>query len=217
MFGPLCASPCRVQVRVVNVAPEVMGKSRWAARGSAFFFAHFHLPDASLAFLVHLYLMNNPKQLLKLREIAQPVCEAHGLTLVDARFSNEGGMVLKVLIERPGSDPDTGSGVTLTDCQEVSRDLSNTLDAHEDAMPKGGYRLEVGSPGLERPLFGLEDYSRFAGREIRLQAIRPIDGQRRFTGVLQGIEDDVVVLEQDGTPIRVSHRDIVKANLVYRF
>lgn len=161
--------------------------------------------------------MNNPKQLLKLREIAEPVCAVHGVTLVDARFGNEGGHVLKVLIERPGNDPEKGAGITLADCQQVSRDLSTALDVHEDVAPKGAYRLEVGSPGLERPLFGPEDYARFAGREVRLQALRPIDGQRRFTGVLQGIEDDVVVLEQDGRPIRVPHQDIVKANLVYRF
>jgi len=161
--------------------------------------------------------MNNPTQLQKIREMVEPVCGQHGLALVDARFCNEGGRVLKVLIERPGSEPETGAGVTLEDCQLVSRDLSVVLDDREDLAPKDAYRLEVGSPGLERPLFGLEDYARFVGREARVQAVRPIEGRRRFTGVLQGVEGGVVLLEQDGEPVRVPHDDIVKANLVYRF
>lgn len=154
---------------------------------------------------------------VQIREVVEPVCEAYGVVLVDARFVNEGGRVLKVLIERPGSVPEAGSGVTLVDCQEVSRDLSVVLDVNEDLVPKGAYRLEVSSPGLERPLFGIVDYVRFVGREARVQTARPIDGRRRFTGVLQGVDDDVVLLDQDGVRVRVPHKDIVKASLVYRF
>lgn len=153
----------------------------------------------------------------QIRELVAKVCESRSLSLVDARFAQEGGLVLKVLIEVPGSLPETGSGVTLDMCQQVSRDLSTALDAQDDVMPKGAYRLEVGSPGLERPLFSPQDYERFAGREVRLHAARPIGGRRRFAGVLRGIDNDNVLLEQDGTAVRIPHQDVVKANLVYRF
>ena len=161
--------------------------------------------------------MRNPRQLQQIRDLVAPVCEARGVSLVDARFSHEGGAVLKVLIETPGSDPAKGSGVTLDICQQISRDLSGVLDAHEELTPKGAYRLEVGSPGLERPLFGLPDYERFAGREVRLHASRPIEGRRRFSGLLRGVEKENVLLEQDGSEVRIPHQDVVKANLVYRF
>lgn len=161
--------------------------------------------------------MKNPQQLQRIRDAASSICEANGLSLVDARFSHEGGLVLKVLIEVPGSAPETGSGVTLDMCQQVSRDLSAALEEFDEIMPKAAYRLEVGSPGVERPLFSLEDYERFAGREVRLQAARPVEGRRRFTGVLRGVDKDNVLLDQDGAALRIPHQDVVKANLVYRF
>lgn len=161
--------------------------------------------------------MKNPQQLQNLREAVEPACVAQGVALVDARFCNEGGMVLKVLIERPDSDPATGAGISLDDCQAISRELSEVLDEREDLTPKAPYRLEVGSPGLERPLFGLQDFERFAGREIRLQSTRPVEGRRRFTGELQGVEGQDVLLKQDAETVRIPHPDIAKANLVYRF
>src|SRR5262245_25120528 len=101
--------------------------------------------------------MNGPEHLAQLREVAEPICAAHGLALVDARFASEHGFVLKVLIERPGSDLRHGAGVSLDDCKNVSRDLSTALDVAEGVTPAAAYRLEVGSPGLDRPLFSLSD------------------------------------------------------------
>jgi ribosome maturation factor RimP len=164
------------------------------------------------------------QQLQKLRSVIEPVCVAHGVALVDARMTTERGAVLRVLIERVAGGPDTSetqSGVSLADCQNVSRDLSTALDVAEGVAPAGSYRLEVSSPGIERPLITSQDFTRFAGREVRVQAIRPISGRRRFQGVLQGLaterSPETVRVQQDGETFEIPLADITKANLVYRF
>jgi len=160
---------------------------------------------------------SDSQSLSRLRQVVEPICAAHGLALVDARFSNEHGLVLKVLIERPGSDAHTGAQVSLDDCQQVSRDLSTALDVAEGVTPQGAYRLEVGSPGLDRPLFSLDDFTRFAGETVRVTTHEKVAGRRRFTGKLLGTEGTLVKLEQDGQLITLQHAEIAKANLVYRF
>jgi ribosome maturation factor RimP len=165
--------------------------------------------------------VNNNSRLARLRQVVEPICATHGLVLVDARFANEHGFVLKVLIERPGADAKTGAQVSLDDCQRVSRDLSAALDvdAAEGVTPKGAYRLEVGSPGLDRPLFALLDFQRFTGETISVSTYSALDGRRRFTGKLIGVDEtrQQVKLEQDGQLITLQHAEIAKANLVYRF
>ena len=176
----------------------------------------------------HRYIMSETaaNQLQKLRSVIEPICIAHGVALVDARMTTEHGAVLRVLIERvvegaDASSSDTQSGVSLADCQNVSRDLSTALDVAEGVAPTGQYRLEVSSPGIERPLITKQDFTRFAGREVRVQAIRPISGRRRFQGVLQGIASErmpeSVRVQQDGETFEIPLADITKANLVYRF
>jgi ribosome maturation factor RimP len=162
-------------------------------------------------------MLNDAAQLDRLRATITPVCAAHGLDLVDARFTSERGMVLQVLIERPGQ-PAGHSGVSLADCQAVSRDLLTVLDVEQDAiMPREAYRLEVGSPGVERPLISRGDFERFAGHEVRLSARRPVAGRKRFQGVLRGIDGDAVKVSVSGEELAVPLAEIAKANLVYRF
>ncbi len=161
--------------------------------------------------------LNSSEQLAALRQVAEPVCAAHGVDLVDARFVTEHGFVLKVLIERPGSDLKSGAGVSLDVCKWVSRDLSTALDVAEHITPEGAYRLEVGSPGLDRPLFSLSDFARFAGEKVRIQTHRSVGGRRRFSGTLLGVDGDEIKLDQDGQVLTVQHSEIAKANLVYRF
>lgn len=171
-------------------------------------------------------------QLQKLRAVIEPICRAHGVALVDARMTTERGAVLRVLIERIASGAaadaqpaatdaqpdDVQAGVSLADCQNVSRDLSTALDVSEGVVPTGAYRLEVSSPGIERPLITPADFRRFAGREVRVASIRPIEGRRRFQGVLQGLADEEAVkVQQDGATFEIPLADITKANLVYRF
>ncbi len=128
-----------------------------------------------------------------------------------------GGAVIRVIIDRDVPGLEVGSGVSLEDCTAVSRDVSTALDVHDDALPSGGYRLEVSSPGLERPLVKLEDFERFSGREVKVRTRTAIEKQRRFRGMLRGVVDHSIELEEDGKVILIPHEDIAQANLVYRF
>lgn len=153
-----------------------------------------------------------------LRAIAEPVCAAHGVELVlIERQRQPGGTVVRVFIDRARSDGrDDASGVSVEDCQMVSRDLSEALDVHEELLP-AKYRLEVSSPGLERPLVRMDDFDRFRGREVRVRTREPVAGRRKFQGELLGVEGGHVRVSQDGTPVSIAYEAITKANLVYRF
>jgi ribosome maturation factor RimP len=161
--------------------------------------------------------MNSSEHLSLLRQVIEPVCAAHGVVLVDARFGSEHGFVLKVMIERPGANPKTGAGVSLDDCRGVSRDISTALDVTEGVAPDAAYRLEVGSPGLDRPLFALADFARFAGEPVKVQTRVPVAGRKRFSGKLVGVEGDAVKLELDGQLVTLQLGEIAKANLIYHF
>ena len=153
-----------------------------------------------------------------LEALIDPICGAHGVELVDVRYLREpGGSVIRVIIDRDVPGVEVGSGVSLEDCTAVSRDVSTALDVHDDVLPSGGYRLEVSSPGLERPLVKLADFERFSGREVKVRTRTPIDKQRRFHGKLLGVVDRSVELDQDGKVLLIPHEDIAQANLVYRF
>jgi len=99
----------------------------------------------------------------------------------------------------------------------ISRDLSTALDVHEDLLPSGTYRLEVSSPGLERPRVKLTYFERFSGREVKVRTQSPIERQRRFRGKLLRVVDQSIELDQDGKVFLIPHAEIAQANLVYRF
>lgn len=160
-----------------------------------------------------------------LEAIVLPICRALGLELVDVRIAREpGGAVLRVLIdrERPPGVPLHESGVSLDDCTDVSRDLSTALDVSEEGSRgplSGRYRLEVSSPGVDRPLVKLADFARFAGETVKLTTRTPIAtpaGERRkFQGTLLGVSGTQIRLTQDGHEVLVPHAGIIKANLVF--
>jgi ribosome maturation factor RimP len=153
-----------------------------------------------------------------LEQLIDPICRAHAVELVDVRYLREpGGAVIRVIIDRDAPGVELGSGVSLEDCTGVSRDVSTALDVHEDILPSGAYRLEVSSPGLERPLVKLTDFERFAGREVKVRTRTPIERQRRFHGKLLGVVDRRIELDQDGKILQIPHEDIAQAKLVYRF
>jgi len=153
-----------------------------------------------------------------LEPLIAPICSAHGVELVDVRCLREpAGMLIRVIIDRDVPDVELGSGVSLEDCTGVSRDVSTALDVHDDLMPSGGYRLEVSSPGLERPLVKLSDFERFSGREVKVRTQTPIERQRRFRGKLLRVVEESIELDHDGKVLLIPHADIAEANLVYRF
>jgi ribosome maturation factor RimP len=106
--------------------------------------------------------------------------------------------VLYVTLESADA-AEPGQGVTLEVCSRVSRDLSTAFDVH--SLFDGQYRLEVGSPGLDRRLYTLGDYQRFQGKLAKLKFASPIAGQSVITGKLAGVDTEGrVLLEQDDAP-----------------
>ncbi|MFW2390146.1 MAG: ribosome maturation factor RimP [Polyangiales bacterium] len=153
-----------------------------------------------------------------MEQLIDPICSAHGVELVDVRYLREPkGAVIRIFIDREVPGVEVGSGVSLEDCTAVSRDVSTSLDVHEDVLPSGAFRLEVSSPGLERPLVKLSDFDRFSGREVKLRTQSPIERQRRFHGKLLRVVDQSIELDQDGKVLLIPHAAIAQANLVYRF
>lgn len=163
-----------------------------------------------------------PKPLVsaeKLEALVAPLCRDQGLELVDVRHQLEpGGAVLRVLIELPDQHTlPQGVGVSLEDCTRVSRALSACLDEDETLIP-GHYRLEVSSPGIERPLTKLVDYERYQGREAQVATKAPREGRKKFTGTLAGVRDGHVLLrDSKGDELALGYDEIAKAHLVFRF
>ena len=121
--------------------------------------------------------------------------------MVDLEASRGG--LLRVFIDSP-------RGITVEDCARVSNHLSRAL-----AVEGVDYeRLEVSSPGLDRPLKRIEDYARFAGRKASVRLKLPQDGRRRYEGKVAGVEGDSVVLEVEGKRVRLAFGDIDRARLV---
>jgi len=138
--------------------------------------------------------------------LADPLCREEGLELVHVEYQREpGGVTLRIYLDKPG-------GVTLDDCVAVSRQLDDVLDVHANDLPP--YRLEVSSPGIDRPIGKLEDYARFAGRQAKIRVATPVDGRRNFTGLLAGVVDDTIQLQMDDTAVCLDFSDITKARLI---
>jgi ribosome maturation factor RimP len=153
----------------------------------------------------------------RVRALAGRVAASYGLEIFDVQFRREApGMVLRVLIDRPGSGATAEESVSVEDCAHVSRDLSAILDV-EDVVP-GAYTLEVSSPGLDRPLTRADDYRRFAGRRAKLVMREAVDGQTFFKGTLGGVEEGHVLIEtEDHRTHRVPLAMITRANLEVEF
>ena len=139
-----------------------------------------------------------------------------GFDLVDLERS--AGGLLRVTIDLPWAPPVEGAPVvaeqfvTVEDCETVSREVSAQLDV-EDPIT-GNYTLEVSSPGVDRPLFRLEHYARFAGESAKVVMKLPQDGRRRLQGTIARIEGDRIVFVVDGAEMAVAFDNIDKARLV---
>lgn len=142
----------------------------------------------------------------RLTQLLQPLVEDLGYEFVGLEHSsNPKNPSLVIYIDRPG-------GIAVEDCERVSREVAAALDV-EDPIP-GHYDLEVSSPGLDRPLFTLEQFERFSGEVAQVSLFAPLDGRRKFKGEILGIQDGKVRLDQDGTEVELDMGSIAKARLV---
>ncbi|HEY6729056.1 MAG TPA: ribosome maturation factor RimP [Polyangiaceae bacterium] len=147
--------------------------------------------------------------------VVEPVLRAHNVDGVELVWrTDRAGWVLELTVERPGSTL-PGAGVTIDLCSEISRDLSAALDVAD--VIDARYSLQVGSPGLERSLYRLDDYRRFAGQKAKLRLRESVDGQRVILGLLSGLDDDgqAVVVQTDRGTLNLAFSEIESAHLVF--
>ena len=142
----------------------------------------------------------------RVRTIADRVAIDHGLELVHAEVGGpDNKPIVRIFIDKP-------NGVTHQDCAEVSLHVGTVLDV-EDFI-HASYTLEVSSPGIERGLYKLGDYDRFAGSLAKLRTRKPVNGQRNFRGRLLGIDgEDVLIEDRTSGRVTVPFEIIAKANL----
>ena len=140
-------------------------------------------------------------------ELIDTTIQVLGLDLWGVELLQQGKYsLLRIYIERE-------EGVTIEDCEKVSRQVSALLDV-EDPIA-GEYTLEVSSPGMDRPLFSIEHYLKYVGSEVDLKLRRPINGRRKFKGQIIKVSGDVVGLLVEGSEYDLEFSDIEKASIVF--
>lgn len=149
----------------------------------------------------------------RIAHIVEPVIAGLGYRLVRIKLSAMNGATLQIMAERPDGT------ITVGDCEIISRDLSPVLDV-EDPMDVA-YHLEVSSPGIDRPLVRRSDFEKWSGQEAKFELVRPLDGRKRFKGVLAGLDGDAVRVDlgaksklEGTTIVSLPLADIGEARLV---
>ncbi|MER2492293.1 ribosome maturation factor RimP [Catenovulum sediminis] len=149
------------------------------------------------------------KQELQLEPIVAQAVAATGFNLWGIEFVRAGKhSILRVYI-------DHANGIGVDDCAEVSRQVSAVLDV-EDPI-SGEYVLEVSSPGMDRLLFKNEHYPPYIGYQLNVKTRMPVEGRRKFKGILQGVEGNSIVLEVDREEYLIPFKNIDKAQVVPQF
>ena len=143
-------------------------------------------------------------------ELISPIIEQNQFELVDVEYVKEGGTwYLRAYIDKPG-------GITVDDCEVVSRALSDLLDKHD--FIEDAYVLEVSSPGLGRPLKKEKDFARSIGEEVDVRTFRAISHQEEFTGILRDYDKEKIVLEmEDQELLEIARADIALIRLSFDF
>jgi ribosome maturation factor RimP len=157
-------------------------------------------------------LIVEPGLAARVAAIAEPVLEGMGYRLVRVRISGTEGCTVQVMAERPDGS------MTIEDCEEVSRALSPVLDVN-DPMDRA-YRLEISSPGLDRPLVRRSDFERYSGHLVKIEMNVATEGRKRFRGTLLGAEGEAAKLRRDdakadeASEVLLPIEDMAEAKLV---
>lgn len=146
----------------------------------------------------------------KTEEILQPIVDEYKFELVDVEYVKEGGnWYLRAYIDKPG-------GITVDDCEMVSRRLSDILD-EQDYIDEA-YIMEISSPGLGRPLKKEKDFQRSLGEEVEIRTYRMVDKRKEFTGILKSYDENTVTIElEDATEKTFEKGDIALIRLAFDF
>jgi ribosome maturation factor RimP len=122
----------------------------------------------------------------RISAIVEPVAIGLGYALVRVKITQENGCTLQIMAE------DKSGRFTITDCERLSKDLSPVLDL-EDPIDRE-YHLEVSSPGIDRPLVRVRDFARFIGHEAKIELKDPLEGRKRFRGLIKAVDEEVVTV-----------------------
>ncbi len=145
----------------------------------------------------------------KTEELLLPIMEENGFELVDVEYVKEGGnWYLRAYIDKPG-------GISVNDCELVSRRLSDLLD--EKDYVEDAYILEVSSPGLGRPLKKEKDFKRSLGELVEVRTYRMVEKRKEFTGILKAYDDNTVTIEEDETERVFDKSEIALIRLAFDF
>jgi len=163
-------------------------------------------------------LVAEPGRAARVAAVAEPLLAELGYRLIRVRISGAAGCTVQIMAERPDG------AMAIEDCEIVSRALSPVLDQNDPI--EGPYRLEISSPGIDRPLVRRSDFERYAGHVAHVEMAAPIDGRRRFRGTLLGAEGDHVRLRcsapdatgaadvTDATDVSLPIDEVTEARLV---
>ena len=175
--------------------------------------SHAHQTDAATAAdEIEPRLVVEPGLPARVATVAEPVIEQLGYRLVRVKVSATEGCTVQIMAERPDGT------MTVEDCETISRALSPVLDV-ADPIAKA-YRLEISSPGIDRPLVRKSDFDRYTGHLTKIEMDVPVDGRKRFRGFLAGTEGDIARLRRDDAAagedaeVRLPIADMSEAKLV---
>ncbi len=170
------------------------------------------MEDRPTAFAEEPRLITEPGRAARVAALAEPVLAALGYRLVRVRVSAGAGCTVQVMAERPDGT------LAIEDCEAASRALSPAFDAYDPI--EGPYRLEISSPGIDRPLVRRSDFDRYVGHVARIEMLAAVDGRRRFRGELLGAAGDKVRLRSedaaagDNSEVLLPIDDMMEARLV---
>ncbi len=147
------------------------------------------------------------KRHLAIEAVIGPVITGLGYEFVGLEYLAQGKhSLLRIYIDKPG-------GISLDDCAVVSRQLSAVLDV-EQQFARGTYNLEVSSPGVDRKIFAYEQFPQFVGRKVNVTLNAPLNGQRKFKGMLSEVSDQKLLLDVNGTVVSIEYANVAQANVV---
>ena len=145
----------------------------------------------------------------KAEAMLAPIVEGQGFELVDVEYVKEAGnWYLRGYIDKPG-------GITVNDCEAVSRAFSDKLD--ENDFIEDSYIMEISSPGLDRPLKKEKDFARSMGKLVEIRTYRPIEKQKEFCGILNAYDESSVTIDEDGQLRTFDKKDIALIRLAIEF